>query len=90
MSDCLLSNFDFKKYTVIGVQGTSSGHFQPIVDLQVLKNDRDKLFIIDVTISGGKLCEACKVNRPFYRRVIYTEKLNPEYTIEFNYVKIDG
>ena len=29
------------------------------------------------------------LNKPFYRRILYTEKFNPEYNIDFNYIKID-
>lgn len=89
MSYCKIPKFDFHKFTIIGVQGTSPGHFQPKVDISVYKNDIDKKIIIEVTLSGGKLCESCRVNKPFYRRVIYTDKLNPEYNIEFNYIKIN-
>jgi hypothetical protein len=90
MSDCPIHKFDFDNHTIIGVQGTSPGHFQPKVDIAVYQNDTDKTIIIEITLSGGKLCEACRVNRPFYRRIIYTDKLNSEYSIEFNYIKIDG
>jgi hypothetical protein len=89
MSACVISKFEFNKYTIIGVQGTSPGHFKPKVDIRILQNDYDKKIIIEVTLSGGKLCETCRVNKPFYRRVIYTDKLNTDYNIEFNYTKID-
>jgi len=90
MSDCVMPKFDFDNYTIIGVQGTSPGHFQPKVDILVYQNDTDKKIIIEVTLSGGKLCEACRVNKPFYRRIIYTDKFNSDYSIEFNYIKVDG
>ena len=88
--DCVLPRFDFSKYTIIGVQGTSPGHFKPKVDIRVLKNDYDKKIIIIVSLSGGRLCENCRVMKPFYRREIYMDKLNADYKIEFNYIKIDG
>ena len=89
MTVCSESKFDFNNHTIIGVQGTSPGHFQPKVDISIYKNDKDKKIIIEVTLSGGKLCEACRVNTPFYQRIIYTDKLNPEYNIEFKYIKVD-
>jgi hypothetical protein len=87
MSDCKLNRFDFHRYTIIGVQGTSPGHFKPKVDLFAYKNDIEKLIIIEVTLSGGTLCETCRVNKPSYSRVIFTDKLNPEYRIQCRLVK---
>jgi hypothetical protein len=90
ISDCNLLRYDFNKYTIIGVQGYSPGHFEPAVDIRIFQNDYDKKIVVEVTLSGGKLCEGCRVNKPFYRRVIYTDKLNSDYLIEFKYIKIDG
>jgi len=84
LSNCNL-RFDFDKYIIIGVQGTSPGHFIPIIDFKILKNDSFKKIVIEVTISGGKACN-CRVSKPFYRRILYIDKLEDNYEYEFNYI----
>lgn len=90
MSSCRIPKFDFRNYTIIGVAGSSPGHFVPRVDLRIIKNDFERKITIEVTLSGGKLCEACRVMKPSYRRVIYASKFNADYRIEYKYIKIDG
>jgi len=89
MSDCLLFNFDFENYTIVGAQGISPGHFKPIVDIRIFENTVEKKVSIEVTISGGKAC-ACRVMKPSYKRIIYTDQLKSDFEIEFKYIFLEG
>jgi hypothetical protein len=78
---------DFDKYILLGVQGSSSGHFVPVVDLRILKDTINKKIIIEVKLSGGKICN-CRVMKPSYRRVVFIDKLEDDYKFEFKFLKI--
>ncbi|NOR86821.1 MAG: hypothetical protein GQ527_04370 [Bacteroidales bacterium] len=88
MSNSILLNFDFTKHTIIGVQGISPGHFEPIIDIRILENEIEEKIIIEVILSGGKSC-SCRVMKPHYRKVIYTDKLNSNFEIGFNFIRIN-
>ncbi len=86
LSMCKISSIDLESYTIIGIQGSSPGHFSPAVGLVIFKDDIEKKYVFKVDISGGVACDnACRVNRPFYQKIVYTDKLEPEYRIEYLY-----
>lgn len=86
ISDCSIFNYDFSKYTIIGVQDHSPGHSMPNVDIIITQDNNLKNIIVEVLLSDVTPCyDGCRVVTPFYRRIIYTEKLNPTYPIEFKF-----
>lgn len=90
MFDCVLLDFNFDDYTIIGVRGRSQGHFVPYVDIRILENEKEEKISIEVILSGGTPCNLhCRVMRPNYSRVIYTSKLRNGYEIEFRKIILD-
>jgi hypothetical protein len=88
-SDCDFLKFDFSRYTIIGIKGSSPGHFVPVIDFRILKNTINKTINVEVLFSGGKTCN-CRVVKPLYKRMIYVDKMETGYTFEFKYVNADN
>lgn len=82
ISKCILLNYDFNNNTIIGVQGTSQGYSQPIVDFRILKDIENKKYIIEAKIFGGTRSNLRNIH-PKYKRVIVTDKLQSDYSIDF-------
>jgi hypothetical protein len=89
LSDCSFLKFDFNRYTVIGIDGSSPGHFIPKIDFRILQNISTKTITVEVLFSGGKTCN-CRVVKPLYKRMIYVDKIAEEYTYEFKYINTDN
>ena len=89
LSDCNFLNFDFSRYTIIGIKGSSPGHFIPDIDFRISKNLINKTIIVEVLFSGGKTCN-CRVVKPLFKRIIYVDKIEVGYKFEFKYVNIDN
>jgi hypothetical protein len=88
-SDCNFIKFDFNRYTIIGIKGSSPGHFVPDIDFRITKNKNNKTINVEVLFSGGKTCN-CRVVKPLYKRMIYVDKIEMGYTFEFKAVNIDN
>jgi len=79
IANCILINYDFNRYTIIGVKGAVGGCKLPTVDFLITKDDFNKKYVIQATIlSYGN----CRRNNG-YKRIIYTEKFENDYEIEF-------
>ena len=87
-SGCNFLKFDFNRYTIIGVKGSSPGHFNPVINFRILKDDHNKKVTIEVLFSGGKTCN-CRVVKPLYKRMIYVDKIEDDYNFEFKSVNTD-
>jgi hypothetical protein len=89
LSDCNFLKFNFDRYTIIGIKGSSPGHFIPKIDFKISKNMNTKTITVEVLFSGGKTCN-CRVVKPLYRRMIYIDKIEDGYTFEFKYANTDN
>jgi hypothetical protein len=74
-----LDNFDFFRHTIIGVQGHTPGCRRPIVEFKVVKDIKNKKYIIEAIVVQQGTCKANHV----YKRLIYTEKFQSDYNVEF-------
>jgi hypothetical protein len=88
LTDCDFLRFDFNKYTIIGIKESSPGHFIPDINFRISKNIEFKTINVVVLLSGGRTCN-CRVVKPFYERMIYIDKIDGDYTYEFNIINID-
>lgn len=79
ISNCILLNFNFNKYTIIGVQGGVGGCKLPTVDFIITKDDPNKKYVIQATILTYGNCR--RYNG--YKKIIYTEKFENDYEIDF-------
>ena len=79
ISKCILVNYDFSKYTIIGVNGGIGGCGQPTVDIKITRDDYGKKYLIDAKVLNYG---SCKRNN-YYKRIIYTEKLRSDYKVVF-------
>lgn len=83
ITSCILLNYDFDKYTIIGVQGTTEGSgAKDRVDIRILKDDKDSKYIIEAIVYY------CGNNRMIYpyKKIIYTDKLQSDYDIAFKVI----
>jgi len=80
---CNLSNFDIDKHTIIGIYGFSLGDIKPIVSYRIIKNTDLKIYNIDASVYCGHFTYL-RINHTYYRKVVFTDKLDPEYEIDFN------
>jgi hypothetical protein len=83
LTSCILLNYDFDKYTIIGVQGITEGSGKKDrVDIRILKDDKNSKYIIEAIVYY------CGHNRMIYpyKRVIYTDKLQSDYDIAFKVI----
>jgi hypothetical protein len=88
LTDCNFLRFDFNKFTIIGIKESSPGHFIPDINFRISKNIESKTINVVVLLSGGKTCN-CRVVKPSYERMIYIDKIDEDYTYEFNIINID-
>ena len=88
LTDCNFLRFDFNKFTIIGIKGSSPGHFIPDINFRISKNIDSKTIDVEVMLSGGKTCN-CRVVKPSYQRMIYIDKIEEDYTYAFKIVNID-
>jgi hypothetical protein len=80
---CNQTNFDLDKHTIIGVYGTSMGDKKPIISYSIIKDYELKKYNIDASV----YCGHWTLNRLYhtrYRKVVFTEKFDPDYAIDFN------
>jgi hypothetical protein len=89
ISDCDFVGLNFDRYTIIGIKGLSPGHFDPKIDFRILQNRDSKTINIEILLSGGKSCP-CRVMKPFYKRMIYIDKIEEGYTYKFKYIYTDN
>ena len=84
---CNLANFDIDKHTIIGIYGFSMGDRKPIVSYRIIKNTDLKIYNIDASVYCGHWT-TLRINHTHYRKVVFTDKLDPEYAIDFNVQEI--
>jgi len=80
---CNNSNFDIDKHTIIGVCGSSMGDRKPMISYRIIKDSEHKKYNIDASIYCGHWT-LTRLNHTRYRKVVFTEKFDPEYAIDFN------
>ncbi|NLI08522.1 MAG: hypothetical protein GX457_15735 [Thermotogaceae bacterium] len=80
---CNLTSFDIDKHTIIGIYGFSMGDRKPIVSYRIIKNTELKLYNIDASVYCGHFTYL-RINHTYYRKVVFTDKLDPEYETDFN------
>ncbi len=79
ITDCIILNYDFNNYTIIGVQGVSGGCKRPTIDFKITKDDYTRKYIIEATILSYGSCRMGWT----YKKIIYTDKLKYGYDIVF-------
>jgi hypothetical protein len=80
---CSHINFDINKHTIIGIYGSSMGDRKPMISYRILKDSELKKYIIEASVYCGKWTYL-RINHHKYRKVVFTEKLDPDYSIDFN------
>ena len=84
---CSHINFDINKHTIIGVCGSSMGDRKPIISYRILKDSELKKYIIEASVYCGKWTYLI-IHHHRYRKVVFTEKPDPDYLIDFNVQEI--
>jgi hypothetical protein len=84
---CRHINFDLNKHTIIGVYGSSMGDRKPIISYRILKDSMLKKYVIEASVYCGKWT-LLRLHHTRYRKVVFTEKLDPEYLIDYNVQEI--
>jgi len=79
ITNCILLNYDFNKYTIIGVQGGVGGCKLPTIDFNITKDDYNRKYVVEATILSYGSCR--RYNG--YKKIIYTEKFKNDYEIIF-------
>ena len=79
---CSQINFDLNKHTIIGVYGTSMGDRKPVISYRILKDTQLEKYLIEASVYCGKWT-LLRLHHTRYRKVVFTEKLNPNYSIDF-------
>ncbi len=80
---CSHINFDLNKHTIIGVYGFSLGDRKPEISYRILKDSELKKYNIEASVYCGKWTYL-RIHHHRYRKVVFTEKLDPDYLIDFN------
>lgn len=82
--DCKLSQFDFFKYTIIGIVSSTCGREGNII-LKIIRDDENKKYIIKSRLQNPCYCMVLR-QRPEIR-IVYTKKMNYDYEVEYEYLK---